>query len=704
MAQSISAEQIKKLVLERNGFKSFNPMQELALQKDWQNSSMVVSSPTASGKTIIAELCTLNCIFNKRKKVIYTLPLKALASEHYKDWKKKYSDLGIRIAISTGDFDSSSHYLSNYDLIFTTNEKLDSLITHRASWLSNVGLLIVDEIHELSSSRGATLEAVVVKMRYILAELQVLALSATIPNADELAEWLNAELVVSDYRPVKLMEGIFFNNAIDFGNHIIELADSDYAEAIVKDTLAKKKQALFFMSTRKNAENMAKKLAPIVSKNLFPKEKLSLQSLSEKVLNVLEQPTEQCKLLASLVEKGVAFHHAGLLAKQRELIEEAFRESKLKVLTATPTLAAGVNLPAFRVVIPSLYRYTEYGMQRIPVREYKQQAGRAGRPKYDSTGEAIIVARSEPEKEELWSSYIEGTPEDVSSALAYWPVLRMQTLAAIASHFVFDYASLEDFFSKTFYCKQYGKLSSLIERIHEIIDELIDYSFVEERSDKLLATALGKRVAELYLDPASANAMIKCLKQELSELGCLYCIADTTEFSPWLSVSRNKESELWNELLTRENELPIDVSKQQFFDERLLEKFYSTLMLEDWINEKSEQDIMENYSVQPGILHSKLQICDWLAYACSELAKLIDTKENATKMRKMRKRLKHGVKEELLGLVELRHIGRVRARRLYRAGIRSISDLKKVDIKDLARILGTGIAEKVKAQLKQKSN
>jgi len=700
MDQSISAGQIKKLVLERNGFKSFNPMQELALQKDWQSSSMVVSSPTASGKTIIAELCTLNCIFNKRKKVIYTSPLKALASEHYKDWKKKYSDLGIRIAISTGDFDSSSHYLSNYDLIFTTNEKLDSLITHRASWLSNVGLLIVDEIHELSSSRGATLEAVVVKMRYILAELQVLALSATIPNADELAEWLNAELVVSDYRPVKLMEGIFFNNAIDFGNHAIELADSDYAEAIVKDTLAKKKQALFFMSTRKNAENMAKKLAPFVSKNLFPKEKLSLQSLSEKVLNVLEQPTEQCKLLASLVKKGVAFHHAGLLAKQRELIEEAFRESKLKVLAATPTLAAGVNLPAFRVVIPSLYRYTEYGMQRIPVREYKQQAGRAGRPKYDSAGEAIIVARSEPEKEELWSSYIEGTPEDVSSALAYWLVLRMQTLAAIASHFIFDYASLEDFFSKTFYCKQYGKLSSLVERIHKIIDELIDYGFVEERNDKLLATALGKRVAELYLDPASANAMIKCLRQELTELGCLYCIVDTTEFSPLLSVSRNKESELWNELLTRENELPIDVSRQQFFDEHLLEKFYSTLMLEDWINEKSEQDIMENYRVQPGILHSKLQICDWLAYACSELAKLIDAKENAIKMRKMRKRLKHGVKEELLGLVELRYIGRVRARRLYRAGIRSISNLKKADIKDLVRILGVKIAKKIKEQLK----
>ncbi len=703
MQQDFSLEEIKSIVLERNNFEKFNPMQEAVLAKPWFSNNLVVCAPTASGKTIIAELCFLNCILNKGKKVIYTSPLKALASEHYKDWKKKYADLGIRIAISTGDFDSSSHYLSNYDLICTTNEKLDSLITHRASWLSNVGLLIVDEVHELSSSRGATLEAVVVKMRYILPELQIVALSATIPNASEIAEWLQAELVVSDYRPVKLMEGIYFKNTIYFSEEIIELKGSDYVEAIVNDTLAMQKQVLFFMSTRKNAENLAKKAAPIVVKNLLPKEKISLKKLAEKVLNVLEQPTEQCKLLASLVEKGVAFHHAGLLAKQRELVEDSFREGRIKVLAATPTLALGVNLPAFRVVIPSLYRYSEYGMQRIPVSEYKQMAGRAGRPKYDSYGQAIIVARSDIEKDELWDVYIEGIPEDVNSAFAYMPILRMQTLAAIATHFIFDYNSLEEFFSKTFYCQQYGKLSALIEKVHAIIDDLIDYGFVEENNERITATSLGRRVAELYLDPVSAYAMIKCLKQELTELGLLYCLVDTTEFSPWLSVSRNKESELWNLLMNRSDEMPIDVAKQQFFDENMLDKFYSALMLEEWINEKSEQSIMETYNAQPGILYSKLQICDWLAYAASELAKLIDAEENAVKMRKLRKRLKHGVKEELLPLVELRYIGRVRARKLYRAGLKTISVIKKTDTKDLARIVGEKIALKIKAQLKQKS-
>jgi helicase len=591
--------------------------------------------------------------------------------------------------------------LSKYDLIFTTNEKLDSLITHRASWLSNVGLLIVDEVHELASSRGATLEAVVMKMRYLLPKLQIVALSATIPNASELADWLNAELVVSSYRPIKLMEGVLFSNVIYFNdNKHFELQGRDYLAALVEDTLALNKQILFFMSTRKNAENLAKKLASVVEQKLLPKEKLYLQRLSERLLNVLESPTEQCRLLSSLATCGVAFHHAGLLPKQRELIEDAFRESKLKVVVATPTLALGVNMPAFRVVIPSLYRYTEYGMQRIPVSEYKQMAGRSGRPKYDAYGQAIIIARSEPEKDELMEYYINGTPEDISSALAFIPVLRTQLLAAIATNFIFNFDSLERFFSKSFYCMQYGSLSALMEKLHSLLDDLIDYGFVVEKRERLEATPLGKRVAELYLDPESAHRMLTHLKNKLSELASLYCLVDTFEFSPWPSTSKTRKERLFNELIAREEELGIDATKEYFMDENILDKFNAALMLEDWINERSEQAIMDDYNVQPGVLYAKLQICDWLSYAAYELAKLIEMRENAMKMLKLRKRLKHGVKEELLSLVELRGIGRVRARRLYRVGIKSITDVKRVNIRDLERILGKKLAESIKAQLR----
>src|SRR3989338_3651770 len=370
---------ISQAVLHANSFLEFNPMQLSALKANPFEGNLIISSPTASGKTIIAELCALHSIINNKRKVIYTCPLRALASEHYNDFKRKYAkEQGIRITISTGDLDSSSSYLQDYDLIFTTYEKLDSLIRHRAEWLSAVGLLMIDEVHELDSNRGATLEVLITKMLSLNPKLQLLALSATIPNAKEIAKWLNAKLVESDFRPVKLREGIYFNEEIIFDEKKKqkEIIDS-YKEplhSIVKNTLElKNKQALIFANTRKRAESIAKNLAPLTEKMLIEREKAHLKRKSAEALNVLEAPTEQCALLASLIEKGIAFHHAGLLQKQREIIEELFKSNCIKIISATPTLASGVNLPAFRVIIPSLYRYEEtYGQQRIPVREYKQ--------------------------------------------------------------------------------------------------------------------------------------------------------------------------------------------------------------------------------------------------------------------------------------------------------------------------------------------
>lgn len=207
----------------------FNPMQEKAIQTGLFDSSIIISSPTASGKTLIAEVTALNSVINKKKKVIYACPLKALASEHFSEFKKKYSkELNIKVTISTGDFDSSSKYLQNYDVIFTTYEKTESLLRHKTEWLSSIGLLIVDEIHEIDSDRGPTIEIMITKLLLLNPSLQVLGLSATIPNSKELAEWLKAKLVESSFRPVKLNEGVYFDDRIHFlrGKEKIE-ANSD---------------------------------------------------------------------------------------------------------------------------------------------------------------------------------------------------------------------------------------------------------------------------------------------------------------------------------------------------------------------------------------------------------------------------------------------------------------------------------------------
>ncbi|MDP6670895.1 MAG: helicase-related protein, partial [archaeon] len=441
----------------------------------------------------------------------------------------------------------------------------------------------------------------------------------------------------------------------------------------------------------------------ISKKSLGKREKTLLKKDAEKILLALESPTEQCRKLASLIENGAAFHHAGLMMKQRGIVEEAFKENRLKVISATPTLAAGVNLPSHTVILPSLYRFEAGGMARIPVREYKQMVGRAGRPKYDSEGRGISIAKGEVDADDIMEQYLKGEIEEITSKLGIGSVLRMHLLSLVATHFVFDLHSMEEFFGKTFYAKQYGDLAELLSKVQDALGQLEEWEFIESDEKRILATPLGKRVSELYLDPMTAHSMVEAMssKKEFSDFSWLFLFAQSSEFRPYLSVPKKREPELWEQLQLNSAQLPIDLENEMYFDLNLLRKFNSAVLLEDWVSEKSEQEILKEFNTQPGILHSKLFVCDWLAYSALEIAKLLSFQNHFSALSKMRRRMKYGIKEELVGLCEVKYIGRVRARRLWRAKIKSVEDLKKVDKRDLARIIGEAVASKVKAQIGQ---
>jgi len=180
--------------------------------------NILVCTPTASGKTLIAELAMINSILKKGCKAVYIVPLKALANEKFKDFKRKYEHI-IKIAISIGDLDSTDSYLYKYDLIITTTEKFDSLIRHKAPWIPDVKVIVIDEIHLLNDSeRGPTLEILITLLRRLLKDIQIIALSATIGNPEELARWLNSNLVIDDWRPIELHKGILLNDEIEFFN------------------------------------------------------------------------------------------------------------------------------------------------------------------------------------------------------------------------------------------------------------------------------------------------------------------------------------------------------------------------------------------------------------------------------------------------------------------------------------------------------
>ena len=203
-------------ILEKE-IKELRPAQEKSIKKGLlDGKNLLVCTPTASGKTLIAELTALKNILDGNGKAIYIVPLKALASEKYKDFKKKYDGIA-KVALSIGDIDNSDSYLIDYDLIITTSEKLDSLIRHHAPWLSLISTIIIDEIHLLNDpERGPTLEILITILRRLLKKAQIIGLSATIGNPEELAEWLEAELVEDDWRPVKLHKGVYFDGEVQF--------------------------------------------------------------------------------------------------------------------------------------------------------------------------------------------------------------------------------------------------------------------------------------------------------------------------------------------------------------------------------------------------------------------------------------------------------------------------------------------------------
>jgi len=193
------------------------PAQEKSVKKGLlDGKNLVVCTPTASGKTLIAELAALKSIIERRGKAIYIVPLKALASEKFRDFRRRYGKIA-KIALSIGDIDSSDTYLAEYDLLVVTAEKMDSLLRHHAPWVSNIATVVIDEIHLLNDpGRGPTLEILLTILKTLLKNAQFIGLSATIGNPEELAQWLNADLVVDDWRPVKLHKGIYLDGKIEF--------------------------------------------------------------------------------------------------------------------------------------------------------------------------------------------------------------------------------------------------------------------------------------------------------------------------------------------------------------------------------------------------------------------------------------------------------------------------------------------------------
>ncbi|MCD6301439.1 MAG: DEAD/DEAH box helicase, partial [Staphylothermus sp.] len=685
-------------ILIQNGIDKLNPVQKHAVEKGlFDNKNLVVVAPTASGKTLIGEMALVKKACEK-KIGLYLVPLRALASEKYHDFKR-LEKLGFKIGISTGDYESPAEYLGRYDIIIATYERFDSLLRLKPSWLKRIGTVVIDELHMIGDEeRGPILEMILAKLLKI--NIQIIGLSATVGNPLDLAKWINAELVDVPYRPVKLVEGIYERKThkiifTDGREEKIVHRIGNSALNIALQSISSGLQVLVFVHNRRKTEEWAYKL----TEHLGIFQHFIDQRKVDELLNKLKEAPSRIERekLEYLIKRGAAYHHAGLSNVARKVVEEGFRERVIRIVFATPTLAAGVNLPARRVLV-SIKRYNPLRRRtvNIPVYEYKQMAGRAGRPKFDPFGEAIIYDANNISEA---NKYIRSQPEPIYSKLNNERSLRIHTLSIIASEDANDINQLMEIYKNTLFYKQYGNLENLKLTIDRVLDKLAQWEMIKFAGDKeFYATRLGVMTSKTYLDPLSVSMFIKNLPDKPKELYLLFLITITPDYMrsrPYINSRLIDYYENEAIILAEDNIVPKPEDFMgEYYDYYMYkiwaQAFVHAKMLHDWINEINEDTISEKYGIGPGDIYSARDTASWIAGALSIVAKTIGLSSISEALDKLSIRLEYGIREDALELVKLQGIGRVRARTLINHGIRSLKDLAKTPPAIIEKLPGFG--------------
>jgi helicase len=686
-------------LLRERGISELNPVQVEAIRRGvLTGKNMVISTPTASGKTLVAEMLLVKRAL-EGKIGVYLTPLRALAGEKYQEFLR-LGKLGLSVGISTGDYDQPAEYLGEYSIIVATYERFDSIMRLQPTWLGRVGVIVVDEMHNISDSeRGPIIEVIVA--RSLRRGFQVLGLSATIGNPDLMAKWISGELVSTNWRPVKLVEGVFDKKhyKVVFADGREEPVEAEFEPILdlVEHNLKRNMQTLVFIHNRRRVEELARDFAESSSVSV------NSRDLVELLEEIESAPTRfEREFIPELLKRGVGFHHAGLSMISRRVVEDAFRRRILRVVFATPTLAAGINLPARRVLV-SVKRYDPSSGRRvnIGVSEYKQMAGRAGRPQYDDLGEAIIVdARDVKEG----FKYINSTPEPIIGKMFAERSLRVHVLSAIVSGEAKRTSELLELLKYTYSALYSGDVEYLHLRIEEVIRILAEANMIISALEELKPTILGKMTSYTYLDPLTVVLYLNHKPREFSDFYILHLVTLTPDFkrsSGYISERVLSQYEEISEVFERKTP-PIN-SDFYSYDDWLTGLVYASILY-DWINEKTEDEILENYMIGPGDLYNIRDTASWIISALSKVERVLGNVDLSRKLHILAVRVENGVREDAVELVSLKLIGRTRARILIEHGIKTLSDLAKTPRRRLQNLptFGPKVVDEIYSQLRER--
>jgi helicase len=665
--------------------KEFNPAQKAVIESGYleDKSNYIISIPTASGKTVLGVLPALKTILDGGK-AVYAAPLLSIQNEKVKEFKA-FEEHGINVG----------RHPSSADLSVMVFESFDALT--RFSWnvLRDVDTLIIDEFHMIGEyTRGPTLEAAITRAKIINPSMRIIALSATLRNIEEIEGWLEGTCIEHDYRPVPLHKDVLDAEMFNTKNK------NDVIVKVLEKSIEDKSQALAFVSTRRFTESLATYVAKKINKKINVEQRKRFKEVSEKILEIPKKkgslPTSTCLKLAESLEHGIAFHHAGLFNEQKEIIEDEFRNGNILMITATPSLMYGVNLPSKTVVIRDHTRWTSTGPQPIPVFDYEQMSGRAGRPQYDDVGYSYLIAKTMDESFNLEAYYIDGEIELTNSKLVdNKDAIYRQIIAQIASTLSKNLDELTDFFGKTLYGYQMSNNpsmsffaeESLKYELESALEFLLKNRIIRATPEGLKTTDFGTLIAKSNYSVETAVKIKEYLTgiDKLDAAEFIYALSETPDL-PLISFKGRKSKDPVHEKLSECGLFAVDIGISEA----------TTVSLIEWIDERSEYEIENRYNVYSASTRRSAYEASRLVKFAKDTSEILGEYSNLKDFDILSARLYYGIKEDIIPLVVgVKRLGRKRARNLVTI---FGNDLSGISEKELQKIEGIGpkLAEKIR--------
>jgi helicase len=710
------------------------PIQEKAIVRHniLGGRNLIIFAPTSSGKTLVGEIVSVHYAMAK-KRALYLVPMKALAEEKYHHFKETYGELGVKTIISTHDRKEYDQELERkeFHIAVVVFEKLNALLVKNPNLLDGIGLVVTDELQMMGDeTRGAGLELLLTKILISPFKPQLLGLSAVLGDAEDLARWLKAELLIDTRRPVELRKGILSRNVFSYLEHNSGMeGEEEWAlpEADKDDLISLRaakhlaethdEQSIIFLPDKLGTETVGEKLKEMVD---FPAAWGAIEELK-----TFEESYSK-DLLLSLLAKGIAIHNADLSWEERDLVERYFRKGEIKILLSTSTLAMGINLPARNIFIPEKKWSTpihgdRLAMSDITKAEHENMGGRAGRLGFvNEFGRAILVTSSPFQKTALYDYYIKGGFEKLRPVLKDED-LDLYCLNLVASELCSTEEEIQKFLFSTYtgvsrWSQNSGRNAGVLslDKIHGIIDKCLNWGLLKrDVQEKLQATERGKIMAQMGIAVDTCLNLLKwmdlCDPFRVSDLEVIVAAAltqDAREIHVPLRKSEFRQSKYRNLFRTEVERLGesdkilfksiLGPSHRLLYEqERALKK---ALILYQWISPASTREIEEAHNTFSGAIKKMGEEFSRLIEAISTLAKSEGWPEAVIKkMDILGERLSFGIDSKGLELAKLRirGLGRGFISRLVQNGYDSRKALSDLSIEDLQKIVPEELARRI---------